>query len=183
PTGTVVLTPEDESQEMIAQLSGRIVVYFGHGGGQRHVAESKGGSLTGLLPFSRLRRPPNYVVVEDTAEVAAVNKREFPAMIRECPALIENLVHNMLDRARRFAAADWQDDKVLALGRLASGLAHELNNPASAASGGASRLVNALREIGHAAHAVGMAALSANQRAQVLDVVSQCQSPERVVTH
>jgi signal transduction histidine kinase len=177
-TGEVLLTPNDEAREMIVQLTGRIAVYFGHGAGRRHVAESRAGSITGLLPFSRLKSPPADVLVEEAAEIVAMDKREFPALIRECPALIASLVHNMLDRARRFAAADWQDEKAISLGRLASGLAHELNNPASAASSGARRLVTVLRDVARAAHAVGLLALSSEQRALVLRVVAQCQSHE-----
>ena len=66
--GDVLLTPADESQEMIVLLSGLVVVYFGHGAGRRHSAQSKAGSITGLLPFSRLKRPPSNVLVEERTE-------------------------------------------------------------------------------------------------------------------
>lgn len=179
-TGDVVLTSKDESQEMVVQLSGRITVSFGHGAGRRHVAETRAGSITGLLPFSRLKAPPADVLVEEAAEIIAVHKREFPALIRECPVLIESLVHNMLDRARQFSAASWQDEKAISVGRLAAGLAHELNNPASAASSGAKRLAAALRDVGRAAHAVGRLTLTDSQRELVLRVVAQCQAPDVV---
>src|SRR5690606_34028440 len=55
-----------------------------------------------------------------------------PEMTRECPVLTGKLVQLMLDRARAFTHQALQDDKLLSLGRLSAGLAHELDNPAAA---------------------------------------------------
>ena len=71
----------------------------------------------------------------------------FPEMIRECPDVTGRLVHTMIDRVRHFASTDWQDDKMMSLGRLSAGLSHELNNPASAAARSAQQLADVLTEI------------------------------------
>ena len=52
----------------------------------------------------------------------------------------------MLDRARQFTSHDFHDEKMRSLGRLAAGLAHELNNPASAVVRGAKALIVSLDE-------------------------------------
>ena len=179
--GDTVVATTHETDEMVVVLSGRIVVYFGHGVGRRHAMESRPGSLTGVLPYSRLKRAQWDVLAEQDTEILAISKDRFPEMIRECPVLVESLVHNMLDRARRFAAANWQDEKVMSLGRLAAGLAHELNNPAAAAASGAKRLARSIVELGDAAHAVGTADLTSAQRDELRSLLSRCQDHDREV--
>ena len=54
-------------------------------------------------------------------------------MLRRLPELGPRLVGIMADRVRENTRADQQRDKLMALGKLSAGLAHELNNPAAAA--------------------------------------------------
>ena len=67
-------------------------------------------------------------------------------MIRECHELTAILVHVMLDRARHFTSSYLHDEKLVSLGKLAAGLAHELNNPASAIARSAALLSTSLSD-------------------------------------
>jgi hypothetical protein len=82
-------------------------------------------------------------------------------MARECHQLTAALVHLMLDRARLFTSSELQDEKMLSLGRLAAGLAHELDNPASAVVRRAKMLVDHLAALEATAVALGALSLSA----------------------
>ena len=109
--------------------------------------EWHGGDVTGLLPYSRIKGPPANVVAEERTDILAVSPAELPRMIQECHELTAVLVHVMLDRARVFKSSELLDEKVASLGRLAAGLAHELNNPASAVARSAKTLVSGLEAL------------------------------------
>jgi signal transduction histidine kinase len=85
-------------------------------------------------------------------------------------------VHVMLDRARVFNTTEWQDEKMVSLGKLAAGLAHELNNPASAVARSAKLLANSMDEADRAARAVGVARLTEEQLGGVDQVRAACLS-------
>jgi signal transduction histidine kinase len=154
-SGQTVTRPGELIEEMIIQLSGHVSAFVDRPTGRRHVLTTTGGDVTALLPFSRLTASIAEVLVDETADIVAVNRSAFPEMIRECPGLIETLVHYMVDRARHLASTQWQDEKMMSLGRLAAGLAHELNNPASAAARSAKLLRQALAEAREASQALG----------------------------
>src|SRR5262245_32937346 len=121
-------------------LNGYLSIHVDRGAGRRKVTEWRGGDITGLLPYSRLKAPPGNVVAEELTEIVMVDAAELPRMTRECYQLTEVLVHVMLDRVRIFRGSELLDEKMLSLGRLAAGLAHELNNPASAVARSAQTL-------------------------------------------
>jgi signal transduction histidine kinase len=122
-------------------LDGRLTIKVDSGSGPRQVMEWRGGDVTGILPYSRVKAPPGSVIAQERTRVLAIDPVHFPRMIRECTELTAVLVHVMLDRARAFKSSELLDEKMASLGRLAAGLAHELNNPASAVARSAQTLV------------------------------------------
>src|SRR5262245_50988207 len=131
--GDITTTLAELIQSLWIMLDGRMSIRVDRGAGPRKVMEWEGGDVSGLLPYSRMHGPPpGTMAIEETAEGLRVDKVHFRELTRECPELTTILVHVMLDRARTFTSSEYHDEKMVSLGKLAAGLAHELNNPASA---------------------------------------------------
>ncbi len=141
-------------------FSGRIAHHVERGGGRRKVMEWRAGDVTGVLPYSRMTTAPGDSIVEEEVEALYLRAEVVRQLPRECPGVTAELVHAMLDRARVFNTSDQQDEKMISLGKLAAGLAHELNNPASAAARSAKLLAKGLVDADEAARAVAAARLT-----------------------
>ncbi len=180
--GTVVTGKGQQASDLIVLLSGHIVIRVDRGAGTHKIFEWRGGDVGGAMPYSRGTSPPNDAVVEEATELVAVPRGLLPQMIRDCPAVTTVLVHAMLDRARQFTSNDLRDEKLVSLGKLAAGLAHELNNPASAVSRGAKLLTESLDVSESAARRLGAARLSDEQLAAIDAIREMCLKAAPTVT-
>ena len=160
-------------------LSGHLSIQIDRGGGPHRVMEWRDGDVTGVLPYSRIVAPPGDVVAEAPTEILKVPRNDLSHLVRECEELTSILVHVMLDRARHFTTNDLHDEKILSLGKLAAGLAHELNNPASAAARSAETLADRLEDVESSSLALGGVALTDTQLAAIDRARTVC----RQVTH
>ena len=131
-TGEKMFSPDEPSNHLYLVISGRIRIWFDQNGQSREVARWGPGEISGVLPCSRLKTARGHAVMLEETEVFRVHREVFPEMIRDHYELTEALVHKMTNRVRDFTTLQQQNDKLLSLGKLSAGLAHELNNPASA---------------------------------------------------
>jgi signal transduction histidine kinase len=169
------LTARDQPVErLMFVLSGNMAIFVDRGEGKHKMAEWRAGDVTGLLPYSRLKNPPGDTLAVESTEALSVSGEHLPEMIRHCPQLTTRLVHVMLDRARLFTSNDLHDEKMKSLGKLAAGLAHELNNPASAVVRSAKLLEEGLVDAEAAARELGAAQLTEAQREAVDEVRNSC---------
>ena len=179
-----VLNPKGKVAESFhIFLTGHVVIRVDRGAGAHKIFEWRGGDVGGLLPFSRRPSPPNDSVAEEPTEFLDIAQVHLPELIRECPAVTATTVWAMLDRSRQFMSSDLRDEKLISLGKLAAGLAHELNNPASAAVRSAKLLAEALAGAEEAARRLGAARLTDEQLAAVDAARRACQRPAARISY
>jgi signal transduction histidine kinase len=167
---------------LFALLSGRIALFVDRGSGPQKLVEWREGDVTGLLPYSRLVAPPGQSLAQEPSEVLVVPREHLRELARECSELTTILVHRMLDRAREFTSNELHDEKMISLGRLSAGLAHELNNPASAIERSAALLGSRLEDVEQTARALGTANLTDAQFDAIDGVRNACAAaPEQGV--
>lgn len=160
PAGTMLGPRGQRIEYLWIILSGQVVARVDRGAGPRRVGQWQVGDVTGMLPYSRMTGPPGDTYAEEAAELLTIHERHFHDMACQCPAFTALTVRAMLDRARNFNTSDLQDEKMISLGKLSAGLAHELNNPASAAVRGARGLLATLAYSDGASRALGASGLS-----------------------
>jgi signal transduction histidine kinase len=174
--GDVVAGMAERVERLMIVLDGHIAISVDRGVGPRRVMAWRTGEVTGKLPYSRMISPPGDNYAHERTEALVIHENNFSEMVRDCPVFTAHTVHLMLDRARSFSASDLQDEKMISLGRLAAGLAHELNNPASAAVRGAKLLLEGLADAEAASRALGTAGLTASQMGAIDALRTSCQA-------
>jgi len=131
------------------------------------MVSSKPGDITGVLPFSRMTQFPLTAKAVTSGRVLRFPAARFPDLVQKMPELTKRLVGLMSDRIRETTRIEQQRDRLAGLGKLSAGLAHELNNPASAAKRATSQLRDILKQIKEASHALGARDLTQAQKAEI----------------
>src|SRR2546427_3953001 len=139
----------------------------GEFGGETVVLSAKPGDVTGVLPFSRMKQ---FTVTGRALSAGRLLKFPaslFPELVQKMPELTTRLVGMMSDRIREGTRIEQQRERLASLGKLSAGLAHELNNPASAAKRATSQLRDILKKIKNASVELGRRDLTSAQKSEI----------------
>jgi signal transduction histidine kinase len=156
----------DPADAMFVVLDGQLQAR-GEIGGEMAVIAVKPGSVTGVLPFSRMKQFTVGARALTDVRVLRYPASRFPDLVQRMPELTQRLVGLMSDRIRETTRREQQRDRLASLGKLSAGLAHELNNPASAARRATSQLRDMLKKIRDASHELGRRELTPVQKAEI----------------
>jgi signal transduction histidine kinase len=140
----------------------------------------KAGDVTGVLPFSRMKQFTVSQRAETDGRALRFPASLFPELVQKMPELTKRLVGLMSDRIREVTRLEQQRDRLASLGKLSAGLAHELNNPASAAKRATSQLRTILKKIRDASLELGRRDLTSAQRSEILRLEASFTQPDIV---
>jgi signal transduction histidine kinase len=145
--GDVLLHEGDPADALFVLLEGEIRGRHEIGGTDAPGFGARAGQVIGMLPFSRMTHFPLTARATGPTWLLRLHKDHFQEMLQRIPELLPRLIGVMADRIREYSRAEQQRDKLSALGKLSAGLAHELNNPASAANRAAEGLRESMQEL------------------------------------
>ena len=148
--------------------------------GETIVFSAKAGDVTGVLPFSRMTEFTVTGRAVTDGRVLKFPASLFPELIQRMPELTTRLVALMSDRIRETTRIEQQRDRLVSLGKLSAGLAHELNNPASAAKRATSQLRHILKKISNASLELGRRELTAAQKSEIDKLEASFTQPDVV---
>jgi signal transduction histidine kinase len=165
-SGDVFFRQGDAADAMFVFLEGEIQ-NRGEIRGETIAFSPKPGDVTGVLPFSRMTK--NTFTGRAVAESRLLRfpAAQFGELVQKMPELAKRLVGLMSDRIREVTRMEQQRDRLAGLGKLSAGLAHELNNPASAAKRATSQLREVLKRIRDASHELGRRELTPVQKTEI----------------
>src|SRR2546425_4951188 len=164
--GNTYFRQGDPADAMFVILEGQIQAR-GELGGETVVLSTKPGDVTGVLPFSRMKQFPLEARATTDTKILRFPSSFFPELVQKMPELTKRLVGLMSDRIRETTRMEQQRDRLASLGKLSAGLAHEINNPASAAKRAAVQLREVLKKIRDASHELGRRDLTPAQKSEI----------------
>jgi signal transduction histidine kinase len=144
--------------------------WTGEFGGDTVSLPAQAGEVSGVFPFSRMKRFTVTGRALTDGRIARFPAAHFSELIQRMPELTTRLVGMMSDRIREGTRIEQQRDRLISLGKLSAGLAHELNNPASAAKRASDQMRDALAKVRRADSELWRRQVNDSERARIDEV-------------
>ena len=139
----------------------------GEFGGDTVVMPANAGEISGVYPFSRMKKFTVGGRALSDGRLLRFPVSLFPELVQKMPELTTSLVALMSERVREGTRIEQQHDRLVSLGKLAGGLAHELNNPAAAAMRATRQLERMLAKLRNTSFALGRGSIGDAQQAEI----------------
>src|SRR5580698_5986281 len=174
--GDLIFSQGTPPEHLMFILDGDVLVHR-HSSSPVSVLIGQTGRITGKTPFSRIKAWNADGRSSGDTWILELHDSQFAELLTAIPSMTQRIVRVLLDRNREYTRAEEQIGKLAAVNKLAANLAHELNNPASAAKSGASRLLRAAEgQPERAAYRIGMALGTDDRVDAYLDWLSRLRS-------
>jgi len=145
--GEQLISEEEPADYWYILLEGTVQLTKKLAGQEALINTFRSGSYFGEIPI--LLGTSYFVSVRSLTPsyLLQLSKDCFWEMVTGCPVVSQAILKMMADRMQIFQSVAQQQQKLVSLGTLAAGLAHELNNPAAAVRRSARHLQEIFQEL------------------------------------
>ena len=145
--GETVLREGDPSNFFYVMLEGELRVTKFFGEQEIFLATRVPGEFFGEIPI--LLDVPNFVLYRAVADsrLFRLPRAGFWDLLRTSPTVAREIMRTLATRLRNMEGYTQEREKLIQLGAMAAGLAHELNNPATAARRAAADLRQSVEKV------------------------------------
>ena len=162
--GELLFSEEEPPRDFFVVLEGKVRISKRIGGEETTLAVHGRGEFTGDVSLITGRRQAADARAVGPSRACRIAAEDFARVMAENPAVAGIVFRAVAGRAEELGAQMHQRARLVALGTMSAGLAHELNNPAAAASRAASRLGENLQELRGLALALNQHDFTSEQR-------------------
>ncbi len=141
----------------------------------------KGNSFGEIPLLANIPAGVSYRAAE-VCELLELNEEQFWALMTSCPEVRKAVLRNMATRLAKMQATTFQQEKMAALGTLAAGLMHELNNPGSAAKRASTQLRANMERMHRLTESWAKRDLTVAQKQCMFDIQQQALDSTRTLT-
>jgi signal transduction histidine kinase len=167
--GEAFVRQGESADWMVIFLDG-LFQWRGEFGGDTVSLPARAGDVSGVFPFSRMKRFTVTGRAVTHGRLLKFPAARFPELVQKMPELTATLVAMMSDRIREGTRIEQQRERLVSLGKLSAGLAHELNNPASAAKRATSQMRDALARMRNANAALWRLPLDDSEKSRIEEI-------------
>ncbi len=171
--GEVVIEGGQESEGLVCLLEGSLQMFVADGDRLEPSGHQSAPTWIGAVPTLTETVLRAHMTAITPARVALIPAAEFRRLALAHPPVHGRIMRQVRPVVARFTAIEQSRERLAALGTMSAGLAHELNNPASAARRSAADLAEALDVIGATLRELVQAGVERDAAGRIADLRDQ----------